>query len=105
MIISIRENSFLARLAARKLRASQVAMVLGKTIHLYGCSRHDFLCDRSWVCHELKHIQQFQQYGKIRFVVLYLLETIRHGYYNNKFEKEAREAAGNSTLLAGTMFT
>ena len=105
MIISIRENSFFARLAARKLQASQVAMVLGRTIHLYGCSRQDFLSDRSWVCHELKHIQQFQRYGRIRFVLLYLLETIRHGYYNNKFEIEAREAAGDSSLLTGTSFT
>lgn len=105
MIISIRENSFFARLAARKLRASQVAMVLGKTIHLYGCSRQDFLSDRSWVCHELKHIQQFQRYGRIRFILLYLLETIRHGYNNNKFEKEAREAARDSSLLKEARFT
>jgi hypothetical protein len=32
--VKIKENSWLAHIAARKLRCSQVAMVIGKTIHL-----------------------------------------------------------------------
>lgn len=45
-----------------------------------------------WVRHELAHIEQFRRYGLIRFIFLYLWESVRHGYYNNRFEKEAREA-------------
>ncbi|MEO7263373.1 MAG: DUF4157 domain-containing protein [Ferruginibacter sp.] len=86
----IKENSFIARLAALKLKASSVAIVIGKTIHLHNCSGESFLKDEQWVKHELCHIQQFKQYGFIRFIFLYLLESLKHGYYKNKFEMEAR---------------
>ncbi|HOM89425.1 MAG TPA: hypothetical protein PKW65_01780 [Bacteroidia bacterium] len=42
--------------------------------------------------HELKHIEQFKRYGFIRFIFFYLSESIRHGYINNRFEIECREA-------------
>ena len=60
MQIRIRENSWLAKIAAAKLRSPQVAMVLGSTIHLYGTKTADFLNDKAWVCHELKHVQQIR---------------------------------------------
>ena len=88
----IRENSWIARLAALKLRTQRVAIVLGKTIHLYHTSTEEFLQDRKWVKHELCHIRQFQRYGYMDFVVKYLWESIRHGYYNNRFERAARAA-------------
>jgi hypothetical protein len=93
--IRIKENSFLARIAALKLRSGRVAMVLGKTIHLCNVSKADFLQNERWVKHELCHIQQYRKHGFIPFLVKYLWESIRHGYYNNKFEVEAREAEGN----------
>ena len=88
----IKENSWLAKIAAKKLRSTNVAMVLGKTIHLSDVSKTDFLADEKWVKHELCHIKQFNQYGYFNFVVKYLWESLRKGYYNNRFEVEARNA-------------
>jgi hypothetical protein len=66
--------------------------VLGKTIHLSGVRRESFLRDKGWVAHELCHIRQFQEHGYVRFLWLYLRESMRVGYYNNKYEVEARIA-------------
>jgi hypothetical protein len=88
----IKENSWLAHIAARKLKASSVAMVLGSTVHLWGTTKENFLADECWVRHELCHIKQFKEHGFIVFLVKYLWESVRHGYYNNKYEAEARAA-------------
>lgn len=88
----IKENSWIAKLAAAKLRSNHVAIVIGKTIHLHNTSKQQFLQDKKWVKHELCHINQFQQYGFLNFIVKYLWESIKHGYYNNKYEMEARQA-------------
>ncbi len=88
----IKENSWLARIATKKLGAKRVAMVLGNTIHLWNTSKETFLEDEKWVKHELCHIRQFQQYGFISFLARYIWESIRKGYYNNKYEVEARQA-------------
>lgn len=91
----IKENSFLAKLAAFKLRAGQVAIVFGSTIHLHNTSKDEFLSHPCWVRHELKHVEQYKRYGFARFICMYLIESIKRGYYNNRFEVEAR-AAENS---------
>jgi hypothetical protein len=88
----IRENSLFARLAAWKLGTRRVAMVLGNTIHLHNTSASDFLANPRWVKHELKHIEQFRRYGVLPFIWRYLVESARHGYFNNKYEAEARAA-------------
>jgi hypothetical protein len=88
----IKENSWLAMLAAKKLNAKTVAMVLGKTIHLYGSTKESFLADERWVNHELCHINQFAAHGYVMFTIKYLWESLRVGYYNNKYEVEARVA-------------
>ena len=88
----IKENSWLAKLAAKKLSTKSVAMVLGKTIHLHNTTAKKFLCNEKWVKHELCHIKQFKQHGYVYFIVKYLWESISKGYYNNRFEVEARKA-------------
>ncbi len=88
----IKEKSFIARMAALKLKANQVAIVIGKTVHLHNCSGETFMQNEQWVKHELCHIQQFRRYGILRFIFEYLLESAKHGYYKNKFEAETREA-------------
>lgn len=88
----IKENSWLAKLAAKKLGTRSVALVLGKTIHLHNATSKEFLQDEKWVKHELCHIKQFKQHGYVGFIVKYLWESIRKGYYNNRFEVEARKA-------------
>ena len=94
--MKIIEGSPLARIARLVLKSPNVAMVLGKQIHLSGVSREHFLKDQAWVAHELCHIEQFRRYGFFRFLGMYLLESCRKGYYNNRYEVEAREAGTKS---------
>lgn len=88
----IRENSWIAKIAAKVLKSKQMAVVFRRTIYLYKVSETDFLADKRWLNHELCHIGQYKKYGTVSFIMKYLLESIRHGYNNNRFEKEAREA-------------
>jgi len=90
--INIKENSWLAKMAAIKLGTKAVAMVLGKTIHLHNTTKADFLKDERWLKHELCHIKQFKEHGYVGFIIKYIWESIRKGYYNNRFEVEARNA-------------
>lgn len=88
--IRIKEASWLAMLAARKLGVRQVALTLGDTIHLYRTSRQEFLANSRWVKHEMAHVDQFRHFGFWNFVARYIWETVRKGYYMNRFEVEAR---------------
>lgn len=87
-------NSPLARIARLVLGGKgSVAMVLGHTVHLSGATRAEFLADPEWVAHEEVHLRQVRDLGRVRFLWEYLLESARVGYYQNKFEIEAREGA------------
>lgn len=92
LLYIIKENSWIARIAAWKLNASSVAIVLGHTIHLHNTKREEFLLNEQWVRHEIRHIRQFEEHGFAMFILKYLVESLRHGYYNNKYEIEARQA-------------
>jgi hypothetical protein len=89
---NIKERSWLAKLAAKKLQVTSVAFVLGKTIHLHNTTTKEFLQNSRWLKHELCHIQQFKRHGFFLFIIKYLYESIKTGYYNNKYEVAAREA-------------
>lgn len=97
--IRIKEVSLLATIAARILRTKNVALVLGYTIHLHNTSADDFTANRKWVLHELKHVEQYEEKGLIKFLFLYLYYSVIYGYHNNPFEKEARHAETDITLL------
>ena len=99
MKVRIKENSWVAKLAAKKMKAESVAIVFGNTIHLYNTSRVAFLQNSEWLCHELKHVQQYQQHGFAGFISKYLFDWMKNGYYNNRFEKEARESEKNVSLI------
>ena len=88
----IKENSIIARVAAYKLKSKAVAIVIGKTIHLSNTPKEEFLQNKKWLKHELCHVKQFEQYGFFNFIFKYLQESIKSGYFMNKFEVEAREA-------------
>lgn len=105
MRVRIRENSWLAAIAAKKLGTGQVAMVLGRTIHLSGVSRDEFLRNREWVCHELKHVEQFREHGVVLFLLRYLIESARCGYEQNRFEVAARNSENDRTLLEKARFS
>jgi hypothetical protein len=104
MQVKIRENSWIAKMAAIKLRSAKVAIVIGNTIHLHNTKREEFLRNKSWVCHELKHVQQYRQEGLAGFIFKYLMESVKHGYYNNRFEKEARGCEEDENLLKDVEF-
>lgn len=42
--------------------------------------------------HERMHEQQMRRHGRMWFCVLYAWELLRRGYWNNRFEIEARAA-------------
>jgi hypothetical protein len=88
----------MARIAAWKLRQPKVAMVMGKTILLHNTTEAELINNKRWLRHELAHVKQFQQYGYMRFILLYLIESIKNGYHNNKFEREARNSEDDENL-------
>src|SRR6187200_3100398 len=99
--VIIRENSFLAKLAAMKLKTSGVALTLGNKIHLHNVTSEQFLNDEKWVNHELIHVMQFRKYGYIRFICMYMIESLKKGYYDNKFEIEAWREEGEARREEG----
>lgn len=48
--------------------------------------------NRPLIRHELCHLEQIRREGRLRFAVGYLRELVRNGYWNNKYEIEARAA-------------
>jgi hypothetical protein len=89
---SIREQTLIARIAAFFLKGEKVALVLGKTIHLHGATAGELLDAPRWLRHELRHVQQYRQHGRISFLARYTWESFRKGYWKNRYEVEAREA-------------
>lgn len=75
-----------------------MAMVLGRTILLHDTSTQEFVGNRKWIRHELAHIMQFRKHGFLLFLLKYLIESVRNGYYNNKYEVEARVAEEDESL-------
>ncbi len=90
--VRIRENSWMARAASCYMSSHQLAIVIGNTIHLWGTTKENFSNDKKWLKHELKHVEQFENFGLLRFAVMYLFEWLKHGYHKNRFEVEARQA-------------
>jgi hypothetical protein len=80
MQYQIKENSFIAKRVAGFMKFHKLAIVVGKTIHLHNTTKEEFLKDELWVKHELVHIRQFQQYGLLKFSIMYLWEWWRVGY-------------------------
>lgn len=104
MKVHIKENAWVARLAAAKLKSAKVAIVFGRTIYLHNTSRNEFLNDKKWVLHELKHVEQYQRYGFAGFLVRYVWEWMRKGYFNNRFEVEARSNETSDSRLSAVQF-
>jgi hypothetical protein len=103
-LVTIREKSWIARLAAWKLGVDAVALTLGDTIHLHKASVAMLVRDDAWLRHELKHVEQFRRYGFFRFLLMYVWESLNTGYHLNRFEIEARAAEGRSPALQGKPF-
>lgn len=94
----------MARLAAKKMKAGALAIVFGRTIHLWNISRREFLRRPDLMVHEVEHVRQYRRHGFMPFLFLYLLDWIRKGYYNNRFEVEARAAEEKKPQLEDIEF-
>ncbi len=101
MTVRIRENTMLAKAAARAMKADKIAIVFGRSIHLHNTSKEEFLQNKRWVRHEIAHVKQFEQHGYIKFIAAYLLESFNKGYEFNKYELEARKKEKDESILNG----
>lgn len=90
----VREHSVVARVAAFFLKGQKVAIVVGRTIHLHGATEAELLETMDWLRHELLHIQQYRRHGIFLFLIRYGWESLKRGYWDNRYEIEAREAEG-----------
>jgi Domain of unknown function (DUF4157) len=84
--VKVIEHSWFARLHGRA-----VATTRPRRIYLRG-SAADFCADPWLMLHEYCHVIQQWQTGALT-VWRYLTECLRHGYWDNRFEVEARAFA------------
>jgi hypothetical protein len=96
--VFIRQNSWLARLVAKRLGFLRVAVVIGRNIYLHNATVQEFMKNKRWLLHELKHVEQYE-IGLLRFFKEYFREYRKNGYDNNRFEIEARQAESDTKLL------
>jgi len=104
MDIFIRERSFIAKIAAFILKEKRMAVTINNTICLHNCTRENFMKDKRWLAHEIAHVLQYKKIGTLRFIILYLRESLLKGYKNNRFEIEARAREEDSGLLSNMRF-
>jgi hypothetical protein len=75
-------------------RSAVAAITLWRTVFLAPHAR----LDAELLLHELRHVHQFE--ASAAFPLLYLWESLFHGYHHNRFEAEARAYA--SSRLRGS---
>ena len=102
--VRIRQNALLAKIACKCIRQKDVALTIFKTIYLSHSSPDNFLANQRWVAHELAHVRQFMTFGRVRFLWMYLMESLRKGYYQNKWEAEARAQEEQPGILEDYYF-
>lgn len=102
--VFIHERSLMARLASWKLKEQCMALTVGRHIFLWQVSKVDFLQADAWVAHELAHVRQYNKYGLLRFIAVYLWESFKKGYYLNRLEIEARRQSVDLSILDHYVF-
>jgi hypothetical protein len=70
-------------------RTGVAAITLWRTVFLAPRAR----LDAELLLHELRHVHQFQ--ASAAFPLLYLWESLFHGYHRNRFEADARAYASS----------
>ncbi len=89
------EAGWVARLLSSKLFAGTgiSAITLGHKINFRKLDRYDPHSPRglALLAHELKHVEQFERYGRVGFYVKYLWDYLRYGYGKERLaiEEEA----------------
>jgi hypothetical protein len=74
--------------------SSVAAVTLWRTVFLAPDAR----LDAELLLHELRHVHQFE--ANAAFPLLYVWETLRHGYHGNRFEADARAYAAGRVRAA-----
>ena len=82
--VMLRERSWFARLHGKGVRAT----TRRNTIYLRG-SLTEFFADPELVLHEYYHVLRQWNRGRLS-VARYLAEWVRHGYWSNRYERQAR---------------
>jgi hypothetical protein len=104
IVVRIKEQSLRARIGAWKLGTKRVAMVWGYQILLHNTSREEFLANKAWVRHELRHIWQVHQMGAVKFLWRYFVLALKFGYQNHPYERDARHHENDDLLEQRVVF-
>ena len=86
--------SFILKIVNKISKSDFIAITnpLTNRIHLIDKNYYDNITEEDFLYkHELVHVYQGEILGKIKFLFLYFVYSIKYGYYNNPFEKQARE--------------
>lgn len=95
--VRLRRGGLLPRIGGWALRRSTVdAITLRGTVFL---APHAAL-DPALLLHELRHVQQF--FESRAFPLKYLWESVRRGYAENVYERDARHYAAKRLAAAST---
>jgi len=98
--VRLRRGGLLPRIGGWALRRSTVdAITLRGTVFL---APHAAL-DPALLLHELRHVQQF--FESRTFPLKYLWESVRRGYAENVYERDARHYAAERLAAASTQST
>jgi hypothetical protein len=84
-------NSKLAKFLGFFTKQENYAITTSESCARYSCPKE--AVSIPWRKHEECHKRQYLRLGWFNFIEQYLWESIKHGYTNNKFEVEAREAS------------
>jgi hypothetical protein len=92
------QAGWLARLLSRGgLRGKEAhAITLGHTVHFCEVDKYEphLSGGLALLAHEVKHVEQYEREGWLKFYVKYLWDYVRGGYKNVRFEKEAIKFQG-----------
>lgn len=85
--VTIREGRWIPALGGwlGRMRGPAAAVTLRRTIIVH----RDVRLSRRLLVHELEHVRQWTE--DPLFPLRYTWESLRHGYWNNRYEQQARE--------------
>ena len=99
MNIFIKEKSWIAKIAAYKMKSESCAIVFFNTIYLHNISKEEIVSNTELLRHEVMHIKQWKREGAFLFLYKYIKFSFQFGYYNNPLEIEARKAELDTNIL------
>jgi hypothetical protein len=103
--VIIKENTLVARIAAYQLKSHACAIVFGRIICLHNISKLELLNNSGYLRHEVAHVKQWLREGYFLFPLKYLWYSLKHGYYHNPFEIEARAMENNLSILENVIIS